>query len=343
MTTRRWIGLSLAVMLLLPGLALGQAKVGTTGVNFLKIGVSSRAVAMADALLPVANDASTLYYNPAGMVNLKQREAILTHVVMPAGINFDFLGYVMPMPGLGGAIGVSMTALYTDAMDVTTPERPHGNGQTFTASDFAGGVSYAQMLTDKFSVGGTIKYIQENLADEVARGWAADVGTYYDTGWHSLRIAMMISNFGPDMQLVSSPFPLPLNFKFGMAAELYQTERHRVTMAVEGTHPNDNVEELHFGWEYAWNETAFFRLGKKVNGFSRDSWDDYQQANDKQNFNPYVEYPVIDEDGMLSLHGFSVGGGLHLRNIGLMVDYTYAQLGFLGGMHRFSLGYRFNR
>ncbi len=341
MTKTRWIWTGLLVMLLLPGLALGQAKVGTTGVNFLKIGVSARGVALADALLPVADDASTLYYNPAGLINLKNREAIFTHVVLPAGINFDYIGYVMPLPALGGSFGVSATTLYTDAMDETTPERVYGTGRTFTATDFSAGATYAQRLTDKFSVGGTVKYLQENLADEVARGWAADVGTFYDTGWRSVRIAMVISNFGPDMEFISSPFPLPLIFKFGMSAELYQTDRHRITMTAEGTHPNDNVEELHFGWEYAWNETAFLRLGKKMNGLTRDSWDDYQS--DKQSYDPFVEYPLFNEDGMLSFDGVSLGGGLHLRNIGLMVDYSYAQLGYLGGVHRFSLGYKFNR
>ncbi len=331
----------IAAALLLPGVASGQAKVGTTGVNFLKIGPSARAMGMAEAFLPIADDASALYYNPGGLVNLERRELIFTHVVYPAGINFDFIGGVQPLPQMGAAVGAAVTALYTDAMNETTPEHPFGTGRTFTASDFAAAVSFSQRLTDKFSVGVTGRYIQENLADEVAQGWSADVGTYYDTGWRSLKIAMLVSNFGPDMKFVSTPFPLPIIFRFAASADLYRGDDTRLTAALEGIHPNDNVEELHLGFEYAWRDFAMLRLGRKLNGWKRDTYQDF--VDDPETANPYVEYPVIDEEGALSLDGFTFGGGLNIKRIGLKVDYAYANFGFFGAIHRFTLGYRFRR
>ncbi len=341
MKCKQWLILGLTLVVIIPSLTWGQVKVGTTGVNFLKIGVSSRAVAMADAFLAVADDASALYYSPGGLINLKSREIILTHVAFPSGlgVNFDYLGGVLPLPAMGAVAGASIMALYTDDMSVTTPEKPYGNGQTFNATDFAAGVSYSQRLTDKFSVGGTVKFIQENLADEVARGWSVDVGTFYNTGWKSLRIAMMISNFGPDMKHISTPFPLPQNFRFATAADLLKREEHRLTMGLEATHPNDNNEELHVGLEYAFQESAMLRIGKKVNGWKRDTWDEYND--DKEKNDPFIEYPMINEEGMISFSGFSMGGGLNFKNIGLKVDYTYASIEFLGGFHRFTLGYVF--
>jgi len=331
----------LAVVLIAPGIAWSQAKVGTTGVNFLKIGPSSRAVAMADAFLPIADDVSALWYNPAGMVNMRNNEMLVSHVSYPADISYDFIGYAQPLPALGAAMGVQVFGLYTGDMDETTPERPYGTGRTFTASDFSAGVSYAQRLTNKFSVGFTGKYIQENLANEVARGYGIDVGTFYDTGWKSIKIAMLISNFGPDMDFISSAFPLPMIFKFGTSADLKKTDITRLTMVLEFLHPNDNVEELHLGFEYAFKESAFLRAGKKFNGFKRDTYDEY--LDDIEGKNPYVEYPIIDEDGMISFDGLSFGGGLYFRGIGLSVDYSYANIGYVGDIHRFSLAYRFGR
>jgi hypothetical protein len=55
------------LLLLLPGLLYGQAKVGTAGAQFLELGVSARAVAMGEAFVAVANDATAVYYNPAGL------------------------------------------------------------------------------------------------------------------------------------------------------------------------------------------------------------------------------------------------------------------------------------
>jgi len=328
-------------VLIAPGIAWGQAKVGTTGVNFLKIGPSSRAVAMADAFLPLADDVSALWYNPAGLVNLRKSELGVSHVSYPADVSYEYLGYAKPLPALGAALGVQVFGLYTDDMIETTPERPFGTGRMFSASDFSASVSFAQRLTDKFSVGATGKFVQENLADEVAQGWAVDVGTFYDTGWKSVKIAMLISNFGPDMKFISSAFPLPMTFKFAMAADLKKTDTSRLTAAVEALHPNDNVEEVHIGFEYAFKETAFLRCGKKVNGFKRSSYDDY--LNDMENENPFTEYPMINEDGMVSFDGASFGGGLYFHGIGLAVDYSYANIGFLGDIHRFSLRYRFKR
>ncbi|MBS1260693.1 MAG: hypothetical protein MAG453_00009 [Calditrichaeota bacterium] len=330
----------LAFALVAPGWVSAQEKVGTTGVNFLKIGPSSRGVALADAFLPIADDASTLWYNPGGLVNVDKPQLMLSHLAFPAETNYDFLGYVYPLPALGAAAGAQVFGLYTGDMDETTPERPYGTGRTFTASDFAAGVSYAQRLTDKFSVGSTVKYLQENLADEVARGWSVDVGTFYDTGWKSLTLAMIISNFGPDMEFITTPFPLPIVFKFGASGDLWNSEQNRLTVALEGIHPNDNREEVHIGFEYAFQELAFLRIGRKFNGWERSTFDAYEDDPEKNN--PYLEYPVINEGGGFSWHGMSFGGGVYLDGIGLTVDYAYANYGFFGDIHRFSLMYEFD-
>ena len=47
-----------------------ESKVGTTIANFLKIGVGPRAVAMGSAFSAVANDASAVYWNPAGIISV---------------------------------------------------------------------------------------------------------------------------------------------------------------------------------------------------------------------------------------------------------------------------------
>ena len=56
----------------------GRGKVGTTGFQFLKIGPSARAVAMGESFIALANDASAMYYNPAGLTQLTDRETIFS-------------------------------------------------------------------------------------------------------------------------------------------------------------------------------------------------------------------------------------------------------------------------
>jgi hypothetical protein len=327
----------LVLLLTLPALCWGQAKVGTTGVQFLKVGVSARAMAMAEAFIGVSDDASALYYNPGGMVQLKQPDFMLTHIVYPAGIQFEYLGGIWPIRALSAAAGIQATFLHTDKMDETTPQQPYGTGRTFTASDLALGVSYAQRLTNKFSVGITAKYIEERLADQKAMGVAFDVGTFYNTAWKSVIIAMSITNFGPDMNFVNAPFPMPINFKFGGSMQVLDRDPHRLILAVEGWHPNDNLEQAAIGLEYGFAETGFLRAGKKINGYRRHSWSDYLANNKKD---PYIEYPILGESGGPSADGLTLGAGLmiHLPTIQLRLDYAFMNIDKLGTNHFFTLG-----
>lgn len=335
----RKIGImALVTTLLIPSaLCWGQAKVGTSGVQFLKVGVSARAMGMAEAFIGVADDASALYYNPGGLLQLEKPDHVLTHIVYPAGIAFEYIGSAWPVPRLGAAVGAQITFLHTDRMDETTPEMPYGTGRTFTASDLALGVTYAQQLTDKFSVGGNVKYIEERLADEKAIGMGFDVGTFYQTGWKTVVIAMVITNFGPDLNFVDSPFPMPINFKFGGSMKLLQTYPHELTLALEGWHPNDNLEQFNIGLEYGFMEMGFLRIGKKVNGTKRYSWDEHLEDNDKD---PYIEYPIINENGDVSLDGLCLGAGLriNLPTLDLRIDYAFTNVEKLGSMSFFTLG-----
>ncbi|TKJ42330.1 hypothetical protein CEE37_01220 [candidate division LCP-89 bacterium B3_LCP] len=334
---RKLSTIALLTLLLFPGLCWGQAKVGTAGVNFLKVGVSARAMGMAEAFIGVADDASALYYNPGGLMQLDEADHILTHISYPAGIQFEYLGTAWPIPRLNAVVGAHITFLHTDKMNETTPEQPYGTGRQFTASDLAMGVTYAQKLTDKFSVGGNVKIIEERLADQKATGVAFDVGTFYETGWKSVVIAMAITNFGPDMNFVDSPFPMPINFKFGGSMRAVQTEHHSVILALEGSHPNDNLEQFNIGVEYSFMDLAFLRAGKKINGWKRYTWDEFQTDNEKD---PYIEYPVVNEDGSVSLDGLCLGAGIRLRlpTLDIRIDYAYTNVEKLGSMSFFTLG-----
>lgn len=336
---QRLFGVLIALILLacMSPVAHGQAKVGTAGLQFLKVGVGARATSMGDAFTAVASDVSALYYNPGGLVQLKKPEAIFTLIEYPAGLKFVFVGGAIPLKGTPGTLGIQVTSLFTDDMVETTPENPYGTGRTFSASDLAAGISYCYRLTDKFSVGSTVKILNERLADKSATGWSADVGTFYTTGWKKINIGMVIQNFGPDMKFETSPFPLPISFKFGASMLAWETPLYTILLAGEFLHPNDNIEFYHIGAEFTAMQMVSFRLGKRINALSRDSWDKYQED---QQRDPFVEYPLFNEDGGLTLDGFSTGLGLNLPEAGVTVDYAWAGLGTLGGVHRFTVGYK---
>ena len=278
------------------------SKVGTTAAQFLKIGVGARAMGMGGSFTAIANDVSTLYWNPGGIANLPKFSLAVSHSAWFADISHDFAGIVLPMSS-SDFVALNVVALNTGEQEVTTVTQPEGTGVFYDVSDLAIGLSYARLLTDRFSVGLTVKYIQQNLYNESANTFAIDIGTYLRTGFHDLIIAMSVSNFGGSMQLdgrdliaitdingnVSGNYntdaklktelwPLPLIFRVGIAMDLVGgndpiigSEINRFTLAVDGVHPNDNTEKINIGGEYAWNETVFARIGYKIN-YDVEKW-----------------------------------------------------------------------
>lgn len=280
----------------------GFSKVGTTAAQFLKIGVGARAMGLGGSYTALANDVSSLYWNPAGITNINNFTLSVSHSEWFAEISHDFAGIVLPL-STSDIIALNVIALNTGEQEVTTVTQPEGTGVFYDVSDLSVGLSYARTLTDRFSVGLTIKYIQQNLYNESASTFAMDIGTTLRTGFHDLIIAMSMTNFGGNMKLEgrdlitisdinnqvsgnystdarlkTEPWPLPLMFRVGIAMDLIggsdpfiNSEMNRFTMAVDGVHPNDNTEKLNLGGEYAWNETVFARLGYKIN-YDVEKW-----------------------------------------------------------------------
>ncbi len=296
------------VLLILPVSAF--AKVGTTTAQFLKFGVSSRAVAMGEAFTAVSNDMSAVYYNPGGLIYVPGRALYGTHVDWPADINYDFVAYGQPLNSIGGSIGICFSALTMDDMERTDIWSGGSDGTTFGASSYMFGLTYARALTDRFSFGGTVKWIQEYLDDVSSSTPAADIGAYYNTGFRSLRIGFAITNFGPDAKFITEDAQIPINFHFGLAYDFLEAYPHNLVLALDGSHPNDNVERYDVGMEYAYNDMFFLRSG-------------YQFEYDAQSY------------------AFGGGAKIPLGFSTTALDYAYQDLDRLGNCHRISLTIEF--
>jgi long-subunit fatty acid transport protein len=297
---------------------LGGQRAGISTAQFLKIGVGGRASALADAFIAISDDASALYWNPAGLVQFDDNQVFFSHNKWVVDINHDFFGAVYHLDGVN-TIGISLTSLSMDAMPVTTEFAPFGTGEYFGFSDIALGISYARKMTEQFSFGGTIKYIEETLDKLKMRGVMIDIGTYYRTGLGSTRFAVTVSNFGaelaPDGEIVLvgnrkksdwQSFAPPTIFRLGFAFEPYEDDQHRFTTSIQLNHPNDNSENVVLGLEYQWNKMLFLRGGYKFN---------------------------IDEQDFT----FGAGFTAPISIAQFTLDYSFSNFSRLGSAHRFSI------
>ena len=126
-------------------------RVGTTAAPFLKIPVGARSVALSGAYTGLVDDATALYWNPAGIARIDRITVALNHAELFAGITHDFVGMVFPMGQ--NVFGVSFIMLNSGDIEVTTVDEPMGTGESYSVSNIAAGLSFSRQLTDKFSVG----------------------------------------------------------------------------------------------------------------------------------------------------------------------------------------------
>src|SRR5437016_3665910 len=170
---------------------LGGQRVGISAFQFLKIGVGARGVALGETFVAIANDASALYWNPAGLAQFPENEMIVAHAEYVVDLKHEFLGAVYHL-GPGDALGFSVTSLHTADMEITTETQPFGTGRFFSFGDLALGLSYARKMTDQFSFGITLRYVEETLDLLKMRGIVADLGTYYWTGLATWRFSLVV-------------------------------------------------------------------------------------------------------------------------------------------------------
>ena len=324
----------------------GQNNVATTSGAFLEIGPGARALAMGSAYVSVANDASTLYWNPAGMVNVSTPEIQTFYSPWLVETQFYHNTAVVPL-GSFGTIGASFTALTMDEMMVRTVQDPEPNeyGERFDAGNLAIGLAFAKKLTDRFSFGFKTKFIQESIWQMSAQGLAVDIGTLFITK-RDMRIGMSISNFGGklgmegvntlvdidvdeniygnndriDGSLGTSKWPLPLIFRFGISREFLFSETMKCLIAVDAIHPNNNPEYLNIGFEYSTLDMFFLRIGKS---------------------HTLYELKFKGEDGNGPEQGLSFGGGVRYRiPRGPMIEVNYVLTSF--GVFNDIQGYSFS-
>lgn len=315
-----------------------QSKVGTTAANFLTIPVGPRASSIGGAFVAIADDATAIYWNPGGLARMPQSEFAVSYSEWLVNTKFNWIGLSYKLSD-NSAFAVSVNQLDYGSEEITTVEEPNGTGQSWSAQDLAISVTYSQNLSDRFSIGGSLKYISQSIWNESASAYALDIGLLFYTQLEGLRLGMNISNFGTEMKLAgkdllqtvdinpsqtgnndrisanlaTDSWTLPLNFTVGLAMDLMNNEMWKVTIASDAVYPNNHTSFINFGSEIVWNNLVSLRVG--YNSLFKES----------------------AEEGLTAGVGFKYDfGGLNVK-----VDYGYTDFGIFDNISRFSIGLGF--
>ncbi|MBU1487008.1 PorV/PorQ family protein [bacterium] len=290
------------LFLFLPlSLQAGEEKIGTSSASFLKIGVGARAAAMGQAYCALSDDLFAIYYNPAGLANLKDRQLSYAHNLWFDEITHGFLAFAHPIKDI--VLGLGIDYLTMGKAKETTEQNPGGTGREFRIEDdLALFLSISKRIREDLSSGMNIKYIKQGVADETASGFGLDLGLLWQSA--PLNLGLTIQNLG------EKESNLPFNIKAGLAYK----EIENTTFVLDVHLPRDNKISYHLGGEYWIRNILALRAG----------YNSHLLENSLNNF---------------GLKWLTLGFGVNLKVVQL--DAAYLSYGDLGNTYRFSLLSRF--
>lgn len=304
-------------------------KAGRTAMQFLKIGMGARQVGMGEANIAGVRDVNSIYWNPAAVTEIKGIQTSFSYTTWLADLKIMSGAVGISFEGIGTLTASYITMDYGEIAEAYTTSQSGGidtrTGSYFSGSDLLFGIGLARKFTDRLSIGINLKYVRENLHVYSSDLWAFDVGSYYDTKWKGIKIAMSAQNFSGQARWLETKeeeqqsYELPIVYRIGLSIDLLggedlllggDSDNHKITVNMDAIHTNDFAERLHIGAEYKIFDMIFVRSGYRFNY----------------------------EEGNLSL---GVGFEYDAKFANLMVDYAYVQYDYLNSPHRVSVSIEF--
>ena len=327
----------LLILIIAPG-----AMAGEYAADFMRIGVGARALAMGGAFTALADDATSFYWNPAGLASVKKKVLHVDHVPMFDGlaqyntVNFSMglnrnmsvgLSWIRhgedDIPRYGELQGTRLERLTNPKFRSTgEPDGFFGNNEnaflfTFSRADyfdllFNFGVNQYRIPLE-FYIGISGKYILHNLDTYSGTGQGLDAGFM--------------------LRLVSDKYTKgQANSWFGIGATAFDLSRTSITWDTDSKH-HDLVQTIWQTGLAASHLMPFIRTRVTLT-FDKEFgfYDDYRAGGEMTFFD------LLSVRGGYYMEKFSAGAGFSFR--GYSIDYAFISHD-LANTHRISGSFRF--
>jgi len=283
---RKAVLILFALTSLVPAVALGQSKTGTSIGQFLLIEPGARLAGMGNAGVSIPEGIQSVYYNTGTLGRIDALTFQFTHSSWIADIGYEYAAVAYPA-GSYGSLFASLTALNSGDIDVRTVDQPLGTGERYSVRDLALGLGYGRTITDRFAAGLQVNYVEESIWHSSLSTFTFNVGTIYKLTKRGAQLGAGISNYGlmarfggrdlaiqydgdPSQHGDNSALPadqytdkfsVPVLFRVGVSMPYRVNDTSRLLLAVDGFHPNDNTESMSLGGEWTWKDALSVRGG----------------------------------------------------------------------------------
>lgn len=284
---------SLAAMLCLAPGAYPEA--GSPG-SIFDFGAGARPLGMGGAYSGMVKDASSLYYNPAGLSMMSSRNVSFMHATLFEGMSYDYLGYAQNYGRFPGGWGAQMLRLSAGNADGRDENNQPTGGFSYSETAFAVGTGVHGLFLPSLSLGASMKVLNRSLADETNRLMGFDIGAQYGpVVTDKLTLAVVLRNIG-GFAVGDTADKLPVGFKLGGAYSLGPNISISADLSSDGT--------FQFGTEYGIGPGAV-RLGYDRSSFSFGAGMKVMKA--YQLDYAMLKHPVLGLSNRISL-GYFFGG-----------------------------------
>ncbi|PWG04498.1 hypothetical protein DIS07_12855 [Polaribacter aquimarinus] len=161
--------------------------------EFINIGVDARGLGMSKSIVATTNDVNSIYWNPAGLVGIKDYQGSLMHASYFAGIaNYNHAAFAMPVDQQS-SVGISIIRFGVDDI-LNTTELIDSQGnidfnriQLFSSVDYAFNLAYARNLPFRdLKLGVNAKIVRRIIGDFASSwGFGFDIGLQFErNNWY---------------------------------------------------------------------------------------------------------------------------------------------------------------
>ncbi len=254
---------------------------------FIKNGFGARASSLGNSFTAISNDASAIFYNPAGLSSVSKLQVLGMYSNLFGGVNGLNYGNLGISKGFEfGTMGLGV--IYSSVSDIPFVENVSGpSGETFSDNEMAVILSYSKKVTDNLQIGASGKLIRHSIAGFEASGFGFDVGllTIFN---EKFRAGLMIQDaVGAKINLNGTEDVYVSKFKFGIAYNPIST----LTIAPELMVTGNKKMQFSIGSEY-----DIYKNMIKLRG-------GYNSVQDAPSFGVGLKYSQINLDYSYSRNG----------------------------------------
>ncbi|HAW50207.1 TPA: hypothetical protein DCX16_04590 [bacterium] len=294
------------LFIIFPNIALSVSK-GITGATFLKIDALPRPSGLGGGFSAIADDLSSLYYNPAGLARIKLPEGVTSGGKWIGESRFGIIGYCSPVAENSG-FGASIFYLKTDKMPLykdTTSSNPEGEfDATNLCIRFGCGIEISK--DNYFGIVGG--WINQRIEKEKSNSFFIDIGEIYRPWFlNKAQFSVVLQNIGRKIKFINEEDKFPSTLRVGICYEIVDS----ANVVCDFVKPIDYSWKVQCGIEWQVNDILTLRGG--------------------------YNSQVFQDLGA----GVTLGLGIMLSTF--QFDYAYVPYDDLGDTHRFSFKTHFGK